>query len=41
VTGCHQIRDEAFGLCLIEAATAAAAMRAFLREVDAALQPGG
>jgi hypothetical protein len=41
VTGCYQIRDEAFGLCLIGAPTAAAAMRAFLwRKVQAALQPG-
>jgi hypothetical protein len=38
---CYQISDDAFGLSLIEAPTAAAAMRALLpREVHAALQPG-
>jgi hypothetical protein len=41
VTRCYQIRDDRFGLCLIEAPTAAAAMRAFLsRKIHAALQPG-
>jgi hypothetical protein len=38
---CYQIRDDAFGLCLIEASTRAAAMRGFLStKVHAALESG-